>query len=335
MLRRASRSVTVSVASTGVVVADRVRVADTHWTRMKGLLWTSVLADGEVLWIKPCRQVHMYGMRYPIDVVFLDVSGEVMGVVENLKPNTLSPRVAAAESVLELSCGSIARGAISVGCSLRILGVFLFVLLIGSAATARRPTLLSFTGTCMAAEPEAAAPTPSPTPEAPFGLTWLAPKDQVAALVGPLEKPFPTEFGESYVVSSLPKDLADLYYAVLSFDADGRLVRITAIGGAVDNDSTGARIRARYDELRKLLENKYVSGKANENTDPAFSGERWQLGLQVKKNWSYTIFEPTDLRIELSLFAEAGRSNWRMIFEHLPSMRRLEQQRKKSDQEAL
>src|SRR5262245_42595324 len=87
-------------------------------------------------------------------------------------------------------------------------------------------------GTEQATPIEATGVTPAvtPMPEAPFGLTWLSSKEQVAALVGRLDKPFPTDFGESYVVSDLPKGLADLNYAVLSFDNDDRLIRITAIG---------------------------------------------------------------------------------------------------------
>jgi len=179
------------------------------------------------------------------------------------------------------------------------------------------------------------APTPSPTPEAPFGLTWLASKEDTAALVGPLEKPMSTDFGDSYVVSRLPKDLTDLHYAVLSFDSEDRLIRVTAIGGAFQEDHSGARIKARYAELRTLLQNKYGEGKSVDHADPAYLDNGWGLGLHLKKNWMVTLFEPPDLRIELSVFEEGARTNWRMIFEHTPSMQRLEQERKESEKEAL
>jgi protein-S-isoprenylcysteine O-methyltransferase Ste14/uncharacterized membrane protein (UPF0127 family) len=108
--------------STDTVVANRLRVADTHWSRLRGLLGTSVLRDGEGLWIKPCRQVHMFGMRYPIDVVFLDAGGRIVRTVGELQPNSVSPKVRDAESVLELPAGTISRAALCVGSAVAIDG---------------------------------------------------------------------------------------------------------------------------------------------------------------------------------------------------------------------
>jgi protein-S-isoprenylcysteine O-methyltransferase Ste14/uncharacterized membrane protein (UPF0127 family) len=93
----------------GVPLADNLRQAHSHWTRLRGLLGTKRLGPGEGLWIKPCRQVHMFGMRYAIDVVFLDDSGRVRRLVHALQPNRVSPRVAEASSVLELPAGTLSR----------------------------------------------------------------------------------------------------------------------------------------------------------------------------------------------------------------------------------
>ena len=91
------------------VLADRLRVADTHWTRLRGLLGTRELPMGDGLWIRPCRQVHMFGMRYAIDVVFLDDACRIVGLAAELQPWHVSPLVKAATSVLELPAGTIAR----------------------------------------------------------------------------------------------------------------------------------------------------------------------------------------------------------------------------------
>src|SRR5262245_5151607 len=93
----------------GALLADRLRSAHTHWTRLRGLLGTRGLEPGHGLWIKPCNQVHMFGMRYAIDVVFLDDEGRVLRMVHDLQPNRISPRVAGATSVLELPAGTLAR----------------------------------------------------------------------------------------------------------------------------------------------------------------------------------------------------------------------------------
>jgi uncharacterized membrane protein (UPF0127 family) len=98
-----------------VSVAGALRVADTHWTRLRGLLGTTALADGDGLWIRPCRQVHMFGMRYAIDVVFLDADRRIVGLAPDLKPWRVSPLVRAATSVLELPAGTIARAAVREG----------------------------------------------------------------------------------------------------------------------------------------------------------------------------------------------------------------------------
>ena len=103
------------MAETDAVLATRLRVADTHWTRLRGLLGTADLPAGDGLWIRPCRQVHMFGMRYAIDVVFLDDARRVVGLTESLAPWRVSPMVKAATSVLELPPGTIARNGLREG----------------------------------------------------------------------------------------------------------------------------------------------------------------------------------------------------------------------------
>ena len=103
------------MAGTDAVVAARLRVADTHWTRLRGLLGTHELPAGDGLWIRPCRQVHMFGMRYAIDVVFLDDGCRIVGLTESLGPWRVSPLVKAASSVLELPPGTIAHTELRAG----------------------------------------------------------------------------------------------------------------------------------------------------------------------------------------------------------------------------
>lgn len=98
----------VTVVENGAALADRVRCAHTHWTRLRGLLGTRPLESDGGLWLRPCRQVHMIGMRYPIDVVFLDDQLQVVRTVADLQPGTVSPKVAAATSVLEVQAGRLA-----------------------------------------------------------------------------------------------------------------------------------------------------------------------------------------------------------------------------------
>lgn len=115
------RYVKVVDATRGTTVAERVGVAETRSSRRRGLLGTDTLSPGEGLLIVPCRQVHTFGMRYPIDAVFLDGGGRVVRVIHRLGPRRLSPMVWRARAVLELTAGTAERLGIDVGDALEII----------------------------------------------------------------------------------------------------------------------------------------------------------------------------------------------------------------------
>lgn len=110
------------IASSGALVATRLRLANTHWTRLRGLLGTAALGQGRGLWIEPCQQIHMFGMRYPVDALFVDENRRVVAVLEHLEPNRLSPKIAGARSVIELPAGTAASAGLRVGDLLEIEG---------------------------------------------------------------------------------------------------------------------------------------------------------------------------------------------------------------------
>jgi uncharacterized protein len=92
-------------------LATRLAIADTHWTRLRGLLGTAEddFRNGAGLWIRPCRGVHTLAMRFAIDVVYLDRAGTVVHVEHNLQPWRFSPIRMQAASVLELPSQTVAR----------------------------------------------------------------------------------------------------------------------------------------------------------------------------------------------------------------------------------
>ena len=92
--------------TSGKVLADDLVLASTLLRRMKGLLGRKALLNGEGLWIKPCNGVHTFGMRFPIDVVFLDRELRVIAVTQSLQPNRLTRLYRNAASVLELPSGT-------------------------------------------------------------------------------------------------------------------------------------------------------------------------------------------------------------------------------------
>jgi uncharacterized membrane protein (UPF0127 family) len=89
------------------IVAERVEVADTSETRKRGLLGRTGLEPGTGLWLVPCEWVHMFGMKFPIDIVVLDKDNVVVGIQESLKPNWIGKVFWRAHTTLELPVGTI------------------------------------------------------------------------------------------------------------------------------------------------------------------------------------------------------------------------------------
>jgi uncharacterized membrane protein (UPF0127 family) len=88
-------------------LADRLEWAGTSETRRRGLLGREALRPGEGIYLVPCQWVHMFGMRFAIDVAFLDRDGRVLALQEGLKPNRVSKLVWRADGVLEVPVGAL------------------------------------------------------------------------------------------------------------------------------------------------------------------------------------------------------------------------------------
>lgn len=154
----------------------------------------------------------------------------------------------------------------------------------------------------------------------------------LGADLGPV---FTSEFGDSVVATGLPKEIPDQHYAVLSFGYDDRLIRVVAVSEGNEHDRTAARVTARYSELAALLAERHQRVKSETHIDENYDADRTALGFHNKKNSMYTELRDDDLRIELSIFAVANRTHWRLIFEYLPAMRDIEDRRKRLDEKAL
>lgn len=84
-------------------------LARTLWTRTRGLLGRPPLAPGEGLLIEPCQSVHMFFMRYAIDVVFLDPEYRVVALRPELRPWRVTRYFRKAHAALELRAGAVAE----------------------------------------------------------------------------------------------------------------------------------------------------------------------------------------------------------------------------------
>jgi len=95
--------------------APELAVADTFFSRMKGLLGKNGLATGEGLLIRPCKGVSTFGMKFPIDVLFLDHNNCVIATMGEMPPNRLSRLYLKATAVIELPSRTIETASIKIG----------------------------------------------------------------------------------------------------------------------------------------------------------------------------------------------------------------------------
>jgi uncharacterized membrane protein (UPF0127 family) len=98
----------------GTIACERCTVADTAPSRMRGLLGRDGMDEIEGLLIRPTNSVHMFFMRFAIDVVFLDRDLVVRKIVETLKPWRMAG-CRGARAALELPAGSASSRGITVG----------------------------------------------------------------------------------------------------------------------------------------------------------------------------------------------------------------------------
>ena len=95
----------------GEVLAS-VDVAERFGARLKGLLGRDHV-EGALL-LRPAKSVHSIGMRFSIDVAFLDGDGVVVDVVQ-LHPNRLTRTRWRSKAVLEAEAGAFERWHLRVG----------------------------------------------------------------------------------------------------------------------------------------------------------------------------------------------------------------------------
>jgi uncharacterized membrane protein (UPF0127 family) len=105
---------------TGADLGTHVRVADRIHTRLRGLLGAPEPSAGAGLLFTPCNGVHMIGMHYALDVVFLSSRGDVVRTCEALAPGRIVPWVRHAHAALELPVGTIEATQTRVGDHVRI-----------------------------------------------------------------------------------------------------------------------------------------------------------------------------------------------------------------------
>jgi hypothetical protein len=105
----------ITNSTKGTTLAMAARRANGFIERGRGLMFTPSLSEGEGLVIEPCSSIHMFFMRFPLDVLFLDREGRVLFMYKGIKPWRMGRVVKGARSAVELPVGSIDKSRTELG----------------------------------------------------------------------------------------------------------------------------------------------------------------------------------------------------------------------------
>jgi uncharacterized membrane protein (UPF0127 family) len=104
---------------TGRTIAKRVEIADSFFRRFRGLMLRRSLEVDKALLFKfknlGRHSVHMFFMRFPIDLVYLDSSSRVVEIKKSLKPWRVHVSKVDSKFLLELPGGAVDRSKIDLG----------------------------------------------------------------------------------------------------------------------------------------------------------------------------------------------------------------------------
>jgi uncharacterized protein len=114
------RNVIVRNLTKGTIIASEASAADTSQKRRTGLLRHLSLPQGQGLWIVPTEAVHTFGMKFSIDLLFLDRRKKVLKLRRDMGRRGIAICLRA-HSVLELPAGTIQATGTSVGDQLEFL----------------------------------------------------------------------------------------------------------------------------------------------------------------------------------------------------------------------
>jgi len=114
------RHVFVYNKSRETFLAFKVKVADSIFGRLVGLLGRRSLQPDSGVWIVPANAVHTIGMMFSFDLVLIDKDFKVVGLRELVRPFRVTWPERHAESVLELPAHTIFRSRTQIGDQLLI-----------------------------------------------------------------------------------------------------------------------------------------------------------------------------------------------------------------------
>ncbi len=83
-------------------ILQHVKIANTFFSRLWGLLQQNMQKKSHILILTPCKCIHTFGMSYAIDVIFVSKEGEILKMINDMKPNRCSPVIKNSQYVIEM-----------------------------------------------------------------------------------------------------------------------------------------------------------------------------------------------------------------------------------------
>lgn len=97
------------------IIAENGNITSGFYDRFKGLMGKKEIKHDEALIIKPCNSIHMFFMKFSIDVIFIDKNDRVCEMIKNIKPWKVSKIIKEAKYVIELKSDKINNHNIEIG----------------------------------------------------------------------------------------------------------------------------------------------------------------------------------------------------------------------------
>ncbi len=101
--------------SNAQLLSLQLNVAETFWSRGRGLLGRKSLTDDEALWINPGNNIHTFFMKFSIDCIFVDKKLQIKNLASDVKPFRFVGPFWKSHSVIEVPSGFIDRKKLKVG----------------------------------------------------------------------------------------------------------------------------------------------------------------------------------------------------------------------------
>jgi uncharacterized membrane protein (UPF0127 family) len=92
---------------TNTILGSNIKRATSFQDRLLGLMFQDEMKGMDGLLIEPCRSIHNFFVRFPIDVVFISKKNTVVKVLRNFRPWQISGIYFTATKTLELPAGTL------------------------------------------------------------------------------------------------------------------------------------------------------------------------------------------------------------------------------------